>query len=182
MPLDVGDPELAHLTSCGVRGVRWNLVGGAVIPDLKTARVQDFLGKLRTHDLNLEVHLEGARLAAHIAQLADQGLKIVVDHFGLPSDATPASDPFINAVRNMESNRNVFIKLSAPYRTHFDIMPHLECLLDVLSPDQTVWGSDWPHTQHENTVDYVAVYSDAARSLGVCDTRSVEVLYGIAAR
>lgn len=152
-----------------------------MIPDLKTAQVQAFLGKLRKHDLHLEMHLEGHRLATHIAQFADQGLKLVIDHFGLPSDTTPASDRFINALRNLEDNRNVFIKLSAPYRTHFDIMPHLECLRDLLSPDQTVWCSDWPHTQHENIVDYDAVYSDAARSFGVCDTKSVEVLYGIAA-
>jgi predicted TIM-barrel fold metal-dependent hydrolase len=180
VPLDVGASELGRLKACGVRGVRWNLVGGAVIPDLKTAQVQAFLEKLRKHDLHLEVHLEGHRLAPHIAQLTDQGLKIVVDHFGLPSDASPESDPFIKAVTEQKNARNLYIKLSAPYRTQFDITNHLTRLRDVLSPEQTIWGSDWPHTQHENLVDFGSVFNDAIRWFCESDASSAGILYGIA--
>ena len=181
VPLDVGDPELDRLKACGVRGVRWNLVGGAAIPDLKTAQVQDFLGKLRKHDLHLEVHLEGDRLAPHIAHLTDQGLRIVVDHFGLPTDANPKSDPFINAVTDLENKQNLYIKLSARYRTRFDLTPHVARLIEILPPNHTFWGSDWPHTQHETIVDYDAAHCDAIRSLCVCDVKPVGILYGIAA-
>lgn len=181
VPLDVRDPELEHLKACGVRGVRWNLVRGAVIPDLKTAQVQAFLGKLRDHDLHLEVHLEGDRLATHVARLTDHGLKIVVDHFGLPTDANPKSDPFISAVADLEDKQNLYIKLSARYRNQFDLAPHVARLTEILPPNQTIWGSDWPHTQHETLVDYGTVHSEAARNLCVCDTEAVGVLYGIAA-
>jgi len=181
VPLDVGDPELEHLKACGVRGVRWNLVRGAVIPDLTAPQVQAFLGKLRSHDLHLEVHLEGDRLAPHIAGLTDQGLRIVVDHFGLPTDANPQSDPFIRAVTDLDDKQNLYIKLSARYRTRFDLTQHVAHLLEILPPNQAIWGSDWPHTQHETMVDYGTAHSDAARSLFVCDTKAVGVLYGIAA-
>lgn len=181
VPLDVGDPELDRLKTCGVRGVRWNLVKGAVVPDLTTARVQAFLGKLRKHDLHLEVHLEGDRLAPHIACLTDQGLKVVVDHFGLPTDANPKSDPFINAVTDLENKQNLYIKLSARYRTQFDLTPHATHLKEIMPPSQTIWGSDWPHTQYEAMVDYGTTHNDAVRSLCVCDAKPVGILYGIVA-
>lgn len=176
VPLDVSDAELKRLVECGVRGVRWNLVRGAAIPDLNALRVREFISKLRTHDLHLEVHLEGQRLAPHLAQLADHGVNLVVDHFGLPSDPSPELDPFIQALKGLQDRQNLYLKLSARYRTDFDVTPHLNLLNDLLSPNQTLWGSDWPHTQHED-VDYAETFPETTLSKGICDAVPVERLY-----
>ena len=176
VPLDVPESELIRLVECGIRGVRWNLVRGAAIPDLNASLVQRFISKLRNHDLHLEVHLEGDRLAPHLAQLADQGVKLVIDHFGLPSNPDPSMDPFVKALKNLQNRQNLYVKLSASYRIDFDITPHLNMLNNMLPPRQTLWGSDWPHTQHED-IGYAETFPKATLSKGICDVVPVEELY-----
>ena len=179
VPLNVEDAELQRLIACGVRGVRWNLVRNGFVPDLEAPSVRSFLAKLRNHDLHLEVHLEGHRLAPYVAPLADQGVNIVIDHFGLPSDPDAASDPFLKAIKDLKARANIFVKLSAKYRTGFDISRHLETLNSLLPSHQTLWGSDWPHTQHEEAVDYRMTHEDAAQFADTCDANSVRKLYGL---
>ncbi|MEM8959065.1 MAG: amidohydrolase family protein [Pseudomonadota bacterium] len=180
VPLDISGQELDALARAGVRGVRWNLVRNARVPDLEAETVRAFLGKLRDRDLHLEIHLEGPRLATVIDRLTDQGLKIAIDHFGLPSEADPRNDPLVSAVKTLAPHRELFMKFSAHYRTPFDLRPHAEEMLSALSPDRIVWGSDWPHTQHEAIADYSDAYA-RGRSWGLADDASaVRALYGLA--
>lgn len=177
--LDVDDIELNHLVAAGVRGVRWNLVRGAEIPHLQTPRISAFFSKLRKRDLNLEVHLEGPRLAPHLARLSEQGIGLVIDHFGLPSDPNVDCDPLLKALDDLPDLSNVYIKLSARYRTDFDLKPHFEVLKKMLPADHLLWGSDWPHTQHEETINYAASYREASQLEGICDVDAAMKLYGI---
>lgn len=181
VPLDVAGEELDRLTAAGMRGVRWNLVGGAPVPDLKTTSVQGFIEKLRARGLHLEIHLEGPVLAPRLPGLTDLGVDLVVDHFGLPSEPDPAEDPLIRAVAALEDRQALFFKFSAPYRRSFDIRPHGEALLDLLPPDHVVWGSDWPHTQHESRTGYSECYAQGQvwPVQGVSDRISARRLYGL---
>ena len=175
----IGAEELDTLARSGVRGVRWNLVRGAVIPDLDKKPVKEFLGKLRERGLHLEIHLEGPRLATILDQLTDQGLKVVIDHFGLPSEDTTKNDPLISAVKRLAHRETLHMKFSAHYRTPFDIRPHAQELLSVLSSDRIVWGSDWPHTQHESRADFTAAYA-RCQDWGILDdSAAIMSLYGL---
>lgn len=177
---DVDDAELDALVAQGVRGVRWNLVRGAVIPDTASPIVQAFFAKLRRRNLHLEVHLEGARLASHLPALADQGVNLVIDHFGLPTDSDPKVDPLINAVKERLDRKNLYFKFSAHYRTAFDLTPHANALLDLLVDDHIVWGSDWPHTQHESATNYSETCGAVVPIRDLSDTEAAKALYGIA--
>ncbi|MWB78316.1 amidohydrolase family protein [Pseudooceanicola sp. 216_PA32_1] len=179
--LDVSDAELAALAKAGVRGVRWNLVGGAAIPDVTSPAVQRFLGALRNHSMHLEVHLEGPRLAPLLPRLADAGVDLVIDHFGLPSEPDPAEDPLIRAVSRLQERQGVFFKFSARYRLPFDIRPHAENLLDLLHPDHVLWGSDWPHTRHETQTSYSESHSLSTLWPALTDQVAAKRLYGICA-
>ncbi|MEX0351304.1 MAG: amidohydrolase [Paracoccaceae bacterium] len=178
VPFDIDAEELESLVVQGIRGVRWNLVRGAAIPDLASKPVADFLAKLRAWDLHLEIHLEGPRLAGFLDPLTDQGLKIVIDHFGLPSEVDPRQDPMIAAVKARRRD-NLYMKFSAHYRTPFDLRPHAQELLSALSADRVVWGSDWPHTQHETGADFSGCV-EFGQSLFVSnDDGAVGSLYGL---
>lgn len=177
--LDVDDNELDRLFSVGVRGVRWNLVRGKPVPDLPSEEVQAFFDKLRHRNMHLEVHLEGQRLAGYIEQLADQSLNLVIDHFGLPSDPNPANDPLFRAINSLHERENIYLKLSASYRTNFDLSSHLDAIKNLLPTNRVVWGSDWPHTQHEHAITYEMTYSDTRHMDDICDLDAVEKLYGI---
>lgn len=178
---DVPTREIDQLAALGVRGVRWNLVRGAEIPNLNTPLVRDFLDRLFARDLHLEIHLESPRLAPWIGSLLDIGGKIVVDHFGLPSDVAPDSDPLLSQITRLRDISRLYFKLSAPYRTAFDLNAHAAFLMRTLGAERLVWGSDWPHTQHESRVDF----AKAAQGRGILaasdDAKAVKDLYGLSA-
>lgn len=179
--LDVSDAELDRLLAIGVRGLRWNLVRGADIPDLKSRVVRSFLKRLNARDMHLEVHLESPRLAKIIGPLLAFGGTVVVDHYGLPSDPNPQRDPWLQAIARIEDLSGLYVKFSGAYRSAFDTDPHARALSDRLPADRVLWGSDWPHTQHETEVNYDEVA--AARSnLGIeTDGDAVRRLYGFGA-
>lgn len=179
VPLAVSDATLLHLVAAGVRGIRWNLVRRKTIPDLTSKPVKAFFAKLRAHDLHLEVHLEGPRLAPIIDSLTDHGVKIVVDHFGLPSEQKASLDPLMKAVTNLADVSSLYFKFAAHYRTPFDLTDHANALLHRLDAGQIVWGSDWPHTQYESRIDFVCVRS-LCNDWGIkTDHAAVSDLYGI---
>ena len=154
-------------------------MGGIDVPDLASSTVQMFLSKLRQRNINLEVHLEGPRLAPILAQLSDQGLPVVVDHFGLPSEPNPDRDPLILATKNLTVTSSLYFKFSAHYRTPFDLVPHASALLSKLEEHQFVWGSDWPHTRHETATDFASVRS-LSETWGLnSDSAAEKTLYGI---
>lgn len=173
VPLDVSDVELVRLKRAGVRGVRWNLVRGAHIPDLKSVATQDFFEKLRENGLHLEIQLEGPRLAPVLPVLADQGVNVVIDHFGLPSEPEPKNDPLLKSLSKLSDRKSTFFKFSAHYRTPFDVRPHAQDVLEVLTEGQIIWGSDWPHTQHESPTVNDQVHEMSA--MWGCTTEQVAV-------
>jgi len=177
--LDVDDTELDLLVSAGIRGIRWNLVRGKDVPDITSPAVRSFFHKLRERGLHLEVHLEGRRLAPHLAALCDQGVNLVIDHFGLPSEPKPETDPFIKAVKDLSARSNLYVKFSAHYRTGFSVAPHANTLLELLDDNRVVWGSDWPHTQHEESACYAETRYAACPASAFSDITAVNALYGI---
>ncbi|KEJ95991.1 Predicted metal-dependent hydrolase, TIM-barrel fold [Pseudosulfitobacter pseudonitzschiae] len=179
VPIDVDDAELDRLVRSGMRGVRWNLVRGAAVPDLNTGPVQRFLGKLRDRGLHLEVHLEGPRLAPLLSGLTDQGIDLVIDHFGLPSEPQPRTDPMIRAVRGLSDRSALFFKFAAHYRVPFDVQPHAQELMTLLDDNHVVWGSDWPHTQHETCASYDNVHALSTHWAKMSDREAVKRLYGL---
>ena len=179
VPLDVADEELDRLAHAGMRGVRWNLVRGAAIPRLNATPTQRFLAKLRDRNLHLELHLEGPRLAPVLPARADQGVNLVIDHFGLLSEPDPHNDPMIRTVAAMYDRSALYFKFAAHYRIPFDITFHASELLGVLPDSHVVWGSDWPHTQHENHTGYADVWSRNKEWRNLSNRTAAKRLYGI---
>ncbi len=181
VPMDISVEDLNELVGKGIRGVRWNLVRGAELPHLDAAETQLFFSRLRARALHLEIHLEGSRLAPSLPQLLGQGVKVVLDHFGLPSDPDPKADPMIAAVQGISDRSALYFKFSADYRTPFDVRPHADALRSLLPADRVVWGSDWPHTQHENSVAFAETYGTEILARDLSDTIAAKALYGISA-
>lgn len=155
------EQELATLAAAGVVGMRLNLVGQP-LPDLRQPAWQAFLARLRALDWHLELHRQATDLSPLIAAALRAGCRVVVDHFGRPDPAQASADPgFAALLRHADAGR-VWVKLSAAYRNarqqpEADAWAARECarqLLAAFSPERLVWGSDWPHTQHQHLADY----------------------------
>ena len=157
----VTDTELALLDSTGVVGIRLNLIG-LPVPQLSAPEWQRLLARVNALGWHVEVHREAVDLHAVIGPLLEQGCTVVIDHFGRPNPHTGANDPGFGYLLSVAATGRVWIKLSAAYRSASgDDGTALGTaltsqLLDAYTPERLVWGSDWPHTQHQQLVDYDA--------------------------
>jgi predicted TIM-barrel fold metal-dependent hydrolase len=154
VPFEASEEELQTLKAEGIRGVRWNLVAGAPLPDLTHTSVRDFLTRLNRAGLHLQIQLEGPLLGPYLHGLCSLADRIVVDHFGLPASPSPRDEPWIDALSELAPSSDLWVKFSAPYRSPVDVGPYAEAILDIIGTQRVVWGSDWPWTNHENKHSY----------------------------
>jgi predicted TIM-barrel fold metal-dependent hydrolase len=189
----VDDAELDALAQAGVAGIRLNLVG-LPIPDLAQREWRNLLSHVNALGWHVEVHREAADLPAIVGALRGPGCTVVVDHFGRPSPDLGANDPGFRYLLSVASTGRVWVKLSGAYRSVRDgdvrdgdgseLGARLAApLLAAFTPERLVWGSDWPHTQHRQRVDYDATrmalddwVPDAAQRETIL-TRSPQTLY-----
>ncbi|WP_288393433.1 amidohydrolase family protein [uncultured Herbaspirillum sp.] len=156
---DISDTELQALQQGGVVGVRFNLVGGAALPDFKGAW-RDTLTRIAALDWQVEIHREAIDLPLVLDPLLELGMKVVVDHFGRVDAELGVADPGFRYLLSTGSSRHVWVKLSAQYRNSGVqggagfARQAWPLLREHLGTDRLLWGSDWPHTQHESVTDY----------------------------
>ena len=170
--LDITDEALTRLAAQGVVGIRLNLVG-LEVPDFVTPPWQSLLARVRAIGWHVELHREARDLPSILDALLSSGCDVVVDHFGRPDPTAGANDPGFAALLRAADSGRVWVKLSAAYRNaRVSRLPPLEraaaliedddaaatelavALLRAFGADRLVWGSDWPHTQHQDLVDF----------------------------
>jgi predicted TIM-barrel fold metal-dependent hydrolase len=158
---DITRAELQALQDGGVVGIRLNLVG-LPTPDFTTPAWRALLSELQQRRWQVEVHRAAGELAVVVDPLVAAGIDVVVDHFGRPNENAGIDDPGFRHLLALGPSRKVWVKLSGAYRngpagrgeaTAVAAMPLLRSAFGL---DRLVWGSDWPHTLFEKTVDYAA--------------------------
>ena len=156
---DIDEQALLALQQGGVVGVRFNLVGGAPLPDFKGAW-RDTLRHIAQLGWQVEIHREAVDLPRVLEPLLELGMKVVVDHFGRVDPGLGVDDPGFRYLLSTGASRLVWVKLSAQYRNGGSeggarfARQAWPLLRQHLGPERLLWGSDWPHTQHESMTDY----------------------------
>ncbi|WP_256808252.1 amidohydrolase [Bradyrhizobium sp. Bra64] len=149
--------ELRALDRAGVVGIRLNLVGQP-LPDLGAAEWKALLAEVKTMGWQVEIQRNATDLAVLAPQLLDRGVSVVLDHYALPDPKLGVDDSGFRSVLKLGATRNVWVKISAPYRNGAageDLAKAAYPLLrDAYGPDRLLWGSDWPHTQFEASQAY----------------------------
>ncbi|QOZ08739.1 hypothetical protein XH96_15220 [Bradyrhizobium sp. CCBAU 51765] len=149
--------ELRALDRAGVVGIRLNLVGQP-LPDLAAGEWKALLANLKAMGWQVEIQRNAADLAALAPQLLDYGVAIVLDHYALPDPKLGVVDPGFRSVLKLGATRNVWVKISAPYRNGAAGEEFAKAAYPLLREayglDRLLWGSDWPHTQFEATQTY----------------------------
>ena len=149
--------QLRAFDRAGVVGIRLNLVGQP-LPDLTAVEWKALLANVKAIGWQVEIQRNASDLAALVPQLLDHGVTIVLDHYALPDPKLGVTDPGFQSVLKLGATRNVWVKVSAPYRNG----PAGESFAKEAYPllrrayglDRLLWGSDWPHTQFEATQTY----------------------------
>jgi predicted TIM-barrel fold metal-dependent hydrolase len=154
---DVSTEEIMRLDQAGVVGIRLNLVGQP-LPDLAAPEWTALLAKLKARDWQVEIQRNASDLAALVPRLLDHGVRVVFDHYALPDPKLGVSDPAYAAILKLGASRNIWIKISAPYRNGANgeafAKQAYPLLRDAYGLDRLLWGSDWPHTQFEASQTY----------------------------
>ncbi|WP_210644507.1 amidohydrolase family protein [Pseudomonas sp. Tri1] len=160
---DVSRAVLDDMARSGVVGVRLNLMGKA-LPDFRDAAWRGFFGHLAELDWHVELHRNVEDLPGLIRQLMPFGIKLVIDHFGRPDARLGTAQPGFAELMELGQGGRVWMKVSAIYRlagTEQQNLAFARASLSLLEqnfgPRRLVWGSDWPHTQHEGNVGFDTV-------------------------
>lgn len=162
----VSERELQTLAEGGVCGIRLNLVGLRV-PDFLRADWRALFARVRALGWHVELHCGSSELAHAAQPVIDAGCKLVIDHFGRPDPARSSADPGWDWLLRASGSGRVWVKLAAGYRNWPDQRSAAACdaaqaLLSAFGPDRLVWGSDWPNTQHRESVDYASAHAALA--------------------
>ncbi|WP_434604700.1 amidohydrolase family protein [Pseudomonas sp. Z4-7] len=160
---DISRVELEEMARLGVVGVRLNLMGTAS-PDFRETLWKDFLGHLAELDWHVELHAPVAHLPGLIRQLMPFGVRLVVDHFGRPDARSGLDQPGYPELMTLGASGQVWMKVSGIYRlagTEQQNLAFARSALGLLEQSfgahRLVWGSDWPHTQHEAVIGFDTV-------------------------
>lgn len=144
----------------GVVGVRLNWVKRGTLPDVDSAPYRRLFRAVSELGWQVEIYLEGAKLAGVLPRLRDQGVVAVVDHFGSP---TPSKGVhclgFQEVLRGVRAG-DTYVKLSAPYRLGgAQPQQYVDALLDARGGAQLVWATDWPFVGYEESISYAQCLS-----------------------
>ncbi|MET4170079.1 putative TIM-barrel fold metal-dependent hydrolase [Bradyrhizobium sp. LA6.1] len=149
--------ELRALDRAGVVGIRLNLVGQP-LPDLAAGEWKALLGNVKSMGWQVELQRNASDLALLAPQLLDHGVTVVLDHYALPDPKLGVVDHGFQSVLKLGATRNVWVKISAPYRNGASgesfTKEAYPLLRKAYGLDRLLWGSDWPHTQFEASQAY----------------------------
>ena len=149
--------ELRALDRAGVVGIRLNLVGQP-LPDLLASEWKALLANLKALGWQVEIQRNAADLAVLAPRLLDHGVTVVLDHYALPDPRLGLADPGFRSVLKLGATKNVWVKISAPYRNgaagESFAKETYPLLRSAYGLDRLLWGSDWPHTQFEASQGY----------------------------
>ncbi|WP_296614564.1 amidohydrolase [Sphingomonas sp.] len=152
---DTARRELADLKAQGVCGVRFQLPLKTELPDLSGYRFRRFTTRLADAGMHLELNLGGEQLGNMLPALADHGVQIVVDHFGLLRSENEMEGPGFKAMLAAVDRGRTFVKISAGFRLPPESLAgYAARLLQVAGPDRLFWGSDAPFVGAEDRMSY----------------------------
>jgi predicted TIM-barrel fold metal-dependent hydrolase len=152
---DVEAETLAEMARAGVVGLRLNWFRRDTLPDVTAPDYRRLLERVRAQRWQVEIYLEGHKLAAVLPRLRDAGVRVVVDHFGAPDPTRGVQCAGFGEVLKGVRAGDTWVKLSAPYRLGgADPQRYVDALLDAGGGSQLVWASDWPFVGFEESISY----------------------------
>lgn len=146
----VTDEELQLMDKAGVRGVRFNFVKRLVDTAPKET-LKLIAEKIRPMGWHVVVYFEAQDIDEIAPFLNELDMTVVIDHMGRPDVSKGVySEEFEKFINMMESNPNIWTKVSCPERLtltppdYSDVVPFARELVERF-PARVLWGTDWPH-------------------------------------
>jgi predicted TIM-barrel fold metal-dependent hydrolase len=147
---------LARFDAAGVRAIRLNLKGVPDYTEFASRAWCDLYARVHKLGWHVEVYCDTGRLPEVVAAFDGGDANLVFDHFGNPGLDPRSVDRTFEAVAKLGEAREVWCKLSGPYRLGgADPAALARRWIETVGGDRLVWGSDWPWTAHEQAMTYL---------------------------
>jgi len=151
----IGEAELSRLHEGGIRAIRLNVKSAPDYAPYASDAWKALYRRIHARGWHVETYVDTGRLPEIAPAFAGTPVAVCFDHFGNPGATHAQADTTFRAVAALAKEREVFAKLSAPYRLGGTNPASLAARwLDAVGPRNLVWGSDWPWTNHEHANDY----------------------------
>lgn len=148
VPPDVPQAELQRLHAAGMRGVRFMMLPGGVLPWEALGAVAERIAPL---GWNINLQLDGRDLPRHEGVLRRLPCKLVIDHIGKFLGPVTLDGEAVLALRRLLDAGNCWVKISGPYESSREGPPDygdvaaLARLLVHHYAQRCLWASNWPH-------------------------------------
>jgi predicted TIM-barrel fold metal-dependent hydrolase len=179
VPADVAVVELRCMADAGVVGVRFNLTDFDP-RGFEQKGVRRLLEMVRDLDWFVEVQCRPADFLRAAPLIAETGVRLLIDHLGGPDPGQSLNQPGFQAILGMADTGRAAVKLSAAFRRSRapypfeDLDPFVEAVIAAYTPENCVWGSDWPFINWSDKPTYRQALSILARWVpGVQDRRTI---------
>ncbi len=157
---DVTDAELERLTNAGIRGVRFHMLGGGVLP---WDALEGLASRVAAFGWHVQLQLEGRDLPLYETRLRNLPGDLVIDHNGKFLQPVTTEHPGFSALLRLLDSGKCWVKLSAPYETskvggpRYEDVGNLARALAKANPERCVWASNWPHPNQNPTPSSAAM-------------------------
>ncbi|MBI3505482.1 MAG: amidohydrolase family protein [Proteobacteria bacterium] len=144
----VSDAELERLTKAGIRGARFQMLPGGIVP---WEALEPLAARIAPLGWHAQVQMDGRLLPEREAMLARLPCRLVIDHTGKFLTPVPVDHPGVASLRRLLDNGRTWLKLSGPYETSLagpPDYPDVGAIAKVLAkaaPERMLWASNWPH-------------------------------------
>lgn len=148
VPTDVADEELARLTRAGIRGARYFMLKGGLLP---WESLESMAARLADHGWLVQIQLDGRDLPKYEDIIARLPVPAIIDHTGKFLEPVSVSDPAFQSLLRLLDSGQVWPKLAAPYETSkvgppsYDDVSKLARALINANPERCIWASNWPY-------------------------------------
>jgi 2-pyrone-4,6-dicarboxylate lactonase len=167
--------EVDRLDDAGVRGVRLHFH----FPHLGAPMPRDDMRKVielaAPHGWHIAMHLGGDGILEQYDFITSIEAPVVIDHIGRINVAEGRNGKAFSLLRRLLDRGNVWVKLSGTDRISKQKYPYADAVpfardLAAHAPERVVWGTDWPHPNHNavpndgELVDLIAEIAPDART------------------
>ena len=156
---NIADSEMQELKDAGIVGVRFNLVDFDPT-GLAAKGVRKLLERIREIDWFVEVQCNAGDFIKIESGLRRTGVRVLIDHMGRPDPRAGVNQVGFSAIVAMADTGRAAVKLSGAFRESYqaypyrDLDPFVEVILEAFTPDNCIWGSDWPFLNINPKIEY----------------------------
>jgi 2-pyrone-4,6-dicarboxylate lactonase len=149
----VPDAEVERLDDAGVRGVRLHFLTGHLGPAKPREDMLKIIDKVAPYGWHIEMHVGGNNVIDLYEFITAIEAPVVIDHIGRIDIAEGLHGKAFSVLRRLLDRGNIWVKLSGTDRITKQPYPYADAVpfardLAAHAPERVVWGTDWPHPNH----------------------------------